>query len=358
MSKKTKIPELAVLCLLFCGCLTGCGMRPLFRYNQLQMRGFIPMIITDRFTDLKKIEYVAGVDFLEGGTDIWEVTLPDRGGLTVHFYSSIRRITPVQGMGRASWHRYIETDYVGQVLAAADQTGKNEIDARFGMLPDTTEVVYDRSGDVDLYVHTAAGLDEFSDDRIVDYIKACLEYYDLGVQPAGTPDEAAYYGVEKLSFVIVYDAVTDASADGPFEDDLVLVSDSLSNFGLRGDGRAFEEDWVRLQHRQHIARFKHDNGLEKKITDEQALSAIRKYCETNNPDLAGIVQDGAYAVYWDVEAGTDFEIVVLFRSYTGAQIRYYIDRLTGDTRVTESVPGITDGEEPSDETLNVWDYLE
>lgn len=43
-------------------------------------------------------------------------------------------------------------------------------------------------------------------------------------------------------------------------------------------------------------------------------------------------------------------------SYTAAQIRYYIDRNTGDTYVTEFVPGMTDGEGKTDEQFNVKDY--
>ena len=49
--------------------------------------------------------------------------------------------------------------------------------------------------------------------------------------------------------------------------------------------------------------------------------------------------------------------MVLFRSYTGAQVRYYIERSTGDVRVTEFVPGITPEEMLSEESLNVWDYV-
>ena len=49
--------------------------------------------------------------------------------------------------------------------------------------------------------------------------------------------------------------------------------------------------------------------------------------------------------------------MVLFRSYTGAQIRYYIDRATGETYVTEFVPGITAQEQQTEERLNVRDYL-
>lgn len=347
-----------IICLMACVVLGGCGMRPLFRYSKLQMKFYIPTIISDRYTDLHKAGSEAGIDMSEGRIDVWEATLPDRDNLKVHFYSSIRHITPVQGMGSSSWHRYIDTDYVGQVISSADQSGKNEIDVRYGMLPDTTDVVYDKYSDVNVYVHTSAGLEDITDDELISYIGECLDYYDLGVQPAGTYDEAAYYGVEKLVFVIVYDEVTDTSTGKPFEDELVLVADTMSNYKLRGDGQAFEGDWIRSQHSQHIARFKHDNDLEKKITDEQALSAIQEYCLNNNPDLKDIVEAGEYETYWTIEASTDYEIVVLYRSYTGAQIRYYIDRITGDVHVTESVPGITDGEEPSDETLNVWDYQE
>ena len=49
--------------------------------------------------------------------------------------------------------------------------------------------------------------------------------------------------------------------------------------------------------------------------------------------------------------------LVLFRSYTGAQNRYYIDPVSGEATVTELVPGIMDEEQRTDESLNVWDYL-
>ena len=96
---------------------------------------------------------------------------------------------------------------------------------------------------------------------------------------------------------------------------------------------------------------------EEKLSGEQALSAIRNYCLAANPELEDIVDAGEYPVYWDIVSSDEQTVVVLFRSYTGAQIRYYIDRLTGDTRVTEFVPGITSGEQPTDEGFNAWDYL-
>ena len=89
------------------------------------------------------------------------------------------------------------------------------------------------------------------------------------------------------------------------------------------------------------------------ITEEQAILAIRNYCVSNNPDLENIMNEGEYPVYWEVLSSDDNEIVVLFRSYTGAQNRYYINRHTGDTYVTEFVPGIMDEEERTDEQFNV-----
>jgi hypothetical protein len=93
------------------------------------------------------------------------------------------------------------------------------------------------------------------------------------------------------------------------------------------------------------------------ITDDQAIYAIKNYCHINNPDLADIEKAGEYPVYWEISSSDDKEIVVLFRSYTGAQNRYYIDPLSGDTYVTEFVPGITSEEERTEESFNVRDYL-
>ena len=65
-----------------------------------------------------------------------------------------------------------------------------------------------------------------------------------------------------------------------------------------------------------------------------------------------------YTLYWNVESSDAEQIVVAYRSYTAAIIRYYIDVQTGDTYVTEFVSGITDGEEKTGETFNVRDYIE
>lgn len=93
------------------------------------------------------------------------------------------------------------------------------------------------------------------------------------------------------------------------------------------------------------------------LSDEQALAAVQNYCYARDPDLKNAVNAGEYPVYWDVSSSGEQQAVVLFRSYTGAQIRYYIDRVTGDAYVTEFVSGITDGEQRTEESFNARDYL-
>ena len=100
-----------------------------------------------------------------------------------------------------------------------------------------------------------------------------------------------------------------------------------------------------------------DRGVTATLSDEVALSAVRQYCFDANPDLEGIVNAGEYPVYWIVESSSEQQVVVLYRSYTGSETRYYIDRATGEATVTDFVPGIMSAEQPSEERMNVWDYL-
>ena len=94
-----------------------------------------------------------------------------------------------------------------------------------------------------------------------------------------------------------------------------------------------------------------------KLTDNEVLSAIRKYCLVSNPSLEEIVNAGEYPVYWEVASSSDQEIVILFRSYTGVLVRYYVDPVSGEAYSTEFVPGITEEEERTEESINVKDYL-
>jgi hypothetical protein len=100
-----------------------------------------------------------------------------------------------------------------------------------------------------------------------------------------------------------------------------------------------------------------DKAEEAVITQDQALEAIKNYCYANNADLEKMAESEDVTVYFDASTNEAGEIVVLFRSYTGAQIRYYIDPDSGVVYVTELVPGIIDEEQKTDETFNIRDYM-
>ena len=93
------------------------------------------------------------------------------------------------------------------------------------------------------------------------------------------------------------------------------------------------------------------------LSNEEALSAVRAYCLDADPELESIVNAGDQQVYWNIQSSTDSEIVVLFRSYTGALIRYYIDPVSGESYATEFVPGITSEEQRTEESFNARDFL-
>ena len=59
-----------------------------------------------------------------------------------------------------------------------------------------------------------------------------------------------------------------------------------------------------------------------------------------------------------VEPGeeTEKEYQVIFRSYTGALVRFYVDKVSGTTRLVECVPSL--GIEEETGTIELYDYLE
>ena len=128
------------------------------------------------------------------------------------------------------------------------------------------------------------------------------------------------------------------------ESDPVLISEPISSAASSESSEAGDtsEDAAKQQ---------------EKLTDDQVLAAIQNYCYAGNPELEDIVNAGEYPVYWEVASSSESEIVILFRSYTGALVRYYVDPTSGETYVTEFVSGVMTEEQRTDETFNVRDYL-
>ncbi|MBO6271046.1 MAG: hypothetical protein J6N19_18105, partial [Clostridium sp.] len=93
------------------------------------------------------------------------------------------------------------------------------------------------------------------------------------------------------------------------------------------------------------------------ISEDQAFQAVLNYCKAADPDFDSGTNSSEYSEYWDVSTNEDGMIVVLYRSYTAAQTRYYIDPISGEAYVTEMVPGVIDDEQKTGETFNVRNYL-
>ena len=89
------------------------------------------------------------------------------------------------------------------------------------------------------------------------------------------------------------------------------------------------------------------------ISKEMAYEGIYNYCHSmydwsmaeDNPDI----------MYVKLGEETESEYQVIFRSYTGSFVYFYVDKSNGVTRLIESVPSLNIEEETG--TINLYDYL-
>ena len=96
------------------------------------------------------------------------------------------------------------------------------------------------------------------------------------------------------------------------------------------------------------------NTTKSEITAEMALEGVSNYCHSTydwsiaeaNPSIMGI----------EMGEETDSAYQVVFRSYTGALVNFYVDKASGTTRMVENVPALDVKEEAG--TINLFDYLD
>lgn len=90
-----------------------------------------------------------------------------------------------------------------------------------------------------------------------------------------------------------------------------------------------------------------------KITAEMALEGVSNYCHSeydwsmakDNPDIMGL----------QMGEETDSAYQVVFRSYTGAFVNFYVNKKSGTTRMEEYVPTLDVRNEAG--TIELFDYL-
>ena len=91
-----------------------------------------------------------------------------------------------------------------------------------------------------------------------------------------------------------------------------------------------------------------------KITEKMAYNGVYNYCRSAYD--WSIAEDNPDIMYLKVGEETESEYQVIFRSYTGTFIYFYVDKLSGITRLTEYVPNLEIKEEVG--TIDLYDYLE
>ena len=90
------------------------------------------------------------------------------------------------------------------------------------------------------------------------------------------------------------------------------------------------------------------------ITADMAYEGVSNYCHSaydwsaakDNPDI----------MYLTMGEETDSIYQVVFRSYTGAFVHFYVNKTSGTTKIVEKVPSLNVEEESG--TIELFDYLE
>jgi len=90
------------------------------------------------------------------------------------------------------------------------------------------------------------------------------------------------------------------------------------------------------------------------ITAEMAYEGVNNYCHSEYD--WSVAQGNPDMMYVTMGEETEAEYQVIFRSYTGALVYFYVDKATGKTRMVEYVPALDAENEAG--TLDLSDYLE
>ena len=90
------------------------------------------------------------------------------------------------------------------------------------------------------------------------------------------------------------------------------------------------------------------------ITAEMAYEGVSKYCHSAYD--WSMAEDNPSMMYMERGEETESEYQVVFRSYTGAFVYFYVEKTSGTTRMVEYVPALDIKEEAG--TIDIFDYIE
>ncbi len=92
---------------------------------------------------------------------------------------------------------------------------------------------------------------------------------------------------------------------------------------------------------------------EPKISSDIAYAGVNNYCH-DNYDWS-IAENNPEVMYVKNGEETDTEYEVIFRSYTGAFLNFYVNKENGKTRIIENSPVSNETNEL--ESINILDYI-
>ena len=90
------------------------------------------------------------------------------------------------------------------------------------------------------------------------------------------------------------------------------------------------------------------------ITEDMAYEGVDNYCHSAYD--WSVAKDNPDIMYLTMGEETDSTYQVVFRSYTGAFVHFYVNKTSGTTRMVEKVPSLNVEEEAG--TIELFDYLE
>ena len=96
-----------------------------------------------------------------------------------------------------------------------------------------------------------------------------------------------------------------------------------------------------------------NNSTKSKITAEMAYEGVNNYCHSVYD--WSIAKENPSIMYVQMGEETDSAYQVVFRSYTGAFVNFYVDKASGTTRMEEYVPTLEVRNNAG--TIELFDYL-
>lgn len=96
------------------------------------------------------------------------------------------------------------------------------------------------------------------------------------------------------------------------------------------------------------------NAPKDAITAEMAYAGVSNYCHSAYD--WSVAEGDSTIMYVEMGEPTDSTYQVVFRSYTGAFVYFYVDKASGSTRMVECVPSLNVENEAG--SINLFDYLD